>query len=413
MSKNYDFIVIGARCAGSSVALLLARMGYRVLVVDRAKFPSDTISTHILHPPGMAALARWGLSDQLIASGCPPVHTYAFDFGDVVIEGKPGTTGSPVAYCPRRTLLDKLLVDAAREAGAEVREGFNVEEILIENDRVVGIRGRSEGSSVVMERAHIVTGADGLHSRVAQAVKPEEYNTKPKLLAIYYAYWSGLPMQGRFETYIRTNRGMAGVPTHDDLTVVIAGWPYAEFEANKKDVEGNYLRTISLADEFAERVRSAKRVSPISGAATPNFFRKPFGPGWVLVGDAGYLKDPITAMGITDAFIDAERCAQGLDKVFRGGHPFEEVMGEHQRVRDEQALSMYELTCQLATLEPPTPEMQQLFAALVGNQEAMDRFVQMNAGTISPKEFFSPESIDAIMNSRASLEAQLQDRALY
>ena len=241
MSKAYDAIVVGARCAGSPVAMLLARKGYRVLLVDRATFPSDTVSTHVMQPLGVAALSRWGLLDRLVATGCPPIDTYAYDFGPICISGAPGTMESPVAYCPRRTVLDKLLVDAAAEAGAEVREGFTVEEILIEDGRVVGIKGRSKDGASVSERARIVIGADGRNSLVAEAVRPEQYNEKPPLLASYYSYFSDLPMHGRFETYIRPKRGFAAVPTHDGLTLVIAGWPHAEFEANKKDIEGNYL----------------------------------------------------------------------------------------------------------------------------------------------------------------------------
>ena len=141
MTRSFDAIVVGARCAGSPTAMLLARKGYRVLVVDRASFPSDTVSTHILHPLG-AGPYRVGLLDRLAATGCPPIHTYAFDFGPFTIAGAPGTSEAPVGYCPRRTILDKLLVDAAAEAGAEVREGFAVEEILIEDGRAVGIKGR-------------------------------------------------------------------------------------------------------------------------------------------------------------------------------------------------------------------------------------------------------------------------------
>lgn len=204
-------------------------------------------------------------------------------------------------------------------------------------------------------------------------------------------------MDGRFEIYIRPHRGFAAVPTHDDLTLIIAGWPHAEFEANKKDIEGNYLNTFELAPEFAKRVRSAKREARFAGAAVPNFFRKPYGPGWALVGDAGYNKDPITAQGITDAFRDAERCAIALDEAFTGARSFDAAMGDYQRARDAHVLPMYEFTCQLATLEPPPPETQQLFGAIHGNQKAMDGFVQMNAGTISPAQFFSPENVGASM----------------
>jgi 2-polyprenyl-6-methoxyphenol hydroxylase-like FAD-dependent oxidoreductase len=197
-------------------------------------------------------------------------------------------------------------------------------------------------------------------------------------------------MDGRFETYIRPNRGFAAAPTHDDLTMIVVGWPYAELNANQKSLEDHYLQTIDLAPEFADRLRRAKRMARFAGTSVPNFFRKPYGPGWALVGDAGYNKDPVTAQGITDAFRDAERCAMALDEALSGTRTFEEAMGDYQRARDEHVTPMYEFTCQLAMLAPPPPEMQQLFAAIHGNQAAMDRFAQMNAGTISPAQFFSP-----------------------
>jgi len=396
MTKAFDAIIVGARCAGSPTAILLARKGYRVLVVDRATFPSDTVSTHLVHPLGAGALSRWGLLDRLIATGCPPIHTYCFDFGPFTIAGGPGTKKAPVAYCPRRTILDKLLVDAAAEAGAEVREGFTVEEVLIEDGRAVGIKGRSKDGDSVIERARVIIGADGRHSFVAEAVRPERYDEKPPLLAAYYTYWSGLPMDGRVENYARDKRGFAVMPTHDNLTLVIAGWPYAEFAENKNDIEGNYHRTIALAPVLADRLRGAKREARFAGAAVPNYFRKPFGPGWVLIGDAGYNRDFITAQGIMDAFHDAELCTAALDKSFSGAGTFEDAMQEYQRTRDARVKAMYEFTCQLATLEPPPPDLQQILAAVHGNQEAMDAFARMNAGTISPAEFFAPENVKAI-----------------
>ena len=398
MNTAYDAIIVGARCAGSPTAMLLARKGYRVLVVDRATFPSDTVSTHVVHPLGRRRARTVGAAS--IGSRRPAVRRFTPTPSISAPSRSPGRrapTDAPVAYCARRTVLDKLLVDAAAEAGAEIREGFTVEEVLVEDGVVVGIKGRSKGGEPVTERAKLVVGADGRYSLVAEAVRPEQYNERPPLLAAYYTYWSDLPMDGRFETYIRAHRGFAAAPTHDGLTLTVGGWPYAEFEANKKDVEGNFLKMFDLAPEFAARIRGAKRVAPFAGAAVPNFFRKPYGPGWALVGDAGYNKDPITAQGITDAFRDAELCAIASDQAFTGARSFDDAMGDYQRTRDEHVLPMYEFTCQLATLEPPPPEMQQLFGAIHGNQKAMDGFVQTNAGTISPAEFFSPENIGAIM----------------
>jgi 2-polyprenyl-6-methoxyphenol hydroxylase-like FAD-dependent oxidoreductase len=396
MTKAFDAIVVGARCAGSPTAMLLARKGYRVLVVDRATFPSDTVSTHILHPLGVRALSHWGLLDRLAATGCPPIDTYGFDFGPFTIVGAPGTSDARVAYCPRRTVLDKLLVDAAAQSGAEVREGFAVEEVLVEDGRVVGIRGRSKHGGSIIERSQVVVGADGLRSFVAESVRPEHYDDRPPLLVAYYTYWSGLPMDGRLENYIRDKRGFAVAPTHEGLTMVIAGWPYAEFAENKKDIEGNYLKTIGLAPAFADRLRGARREAPFASMAVPNYFRKPYGPGWALVGDAGYNRDFITAQGIMDAFHDAELCAAALERAFCGARPFDAAMSEYQHTRDARVKPMYEFTCQLATLEPPPLEMQQLFRAIHGNQKAMDGFAQMNAGTISPAEFFAPENVNAI-----------------
>ena len=396
---QYDVIVVGARCAGAPTAMLLARGGYRTLLVDKATFPSDTVSTHLIHPPGVAALRRWGVLDRLTASGCPPIHTYTFDFGDVTLAGSPAVDGAPVAYGPRRTVLDKLLVEAASEAGAEVSEGFSVDNVLREDGRVVGIHGRDRGGRTATKRARVVVGADGRHSLVARTVGPEQYHEKPPLLAGYYAYWSGLPMDGRFETYVRPNRGFAAWPTNDDLTLVIAAWPYPEFEANRRDIEGNYLKTLALAPTFAERVDAGQRESRFYGSAVHNYFRKPYGPGWVLVGDAGYDRDFITAQGIQDAFRDAELCAAALNDALSGVRSFEAAMDDHQSARDGQALPMYEFTCQLATLEPPPPELESLLGAMPGNQDAMDGFARLNAGVMSPVEFFSDENVGRILAS--------------
>jgi len=204
-------------------------------------------------------------------------------------------------------------------------------------------------------------------------------------------------MAGRFETYVRPDRGFAAWPTNDGVTLVVAGWPYAEFEANKTDIEGSYLKSLSLAPEFAARVDAATREERFAGMAVPNFFRKPYGPGWVLVGDAGYTKDFITAMGIQDAFRDAELCAAAIDDSLCGRRPYEVAMSGYQAARDAQSLPMYEFTCEIATLEPPPPDLVQLLSAINGKQPAMDEFVRLNAGVVSPADFFAPEHIARMM----------------
>ena len=401
MSQPYDAIVVGARCAGSPTAMLLARNGHRVLLVDRATFPSDTISTHLIHPPGIAALERWGLLDAVLATGVPSTDTYSFDFGPFTISGSPGTAEAPVAYAPRRTVLDKLLVDAASEAGVEVRERFTVESLVVENDRVVGVRGHSKGGKTVTERARVVIGADGRYSLVADAVGAEEYHEKAQLQVSYYTYWSGLPMNGRFESTVRPGLAFAAWPTNDDLTLVIAGRSIDEFEAVRKDVEGSYLETLEIAPAFADRVRGAKREERFAGTAVRSYFREPFGPGWALVGDAGYNKDFITAHGIHDAFRDAELCATALDESFSGRTSFEDAMREYQTRRDELVLPIYEFTAELATLAPPPPEMQQVLSAVSESQDAMDGFARVIGGVTSPAEFFSDENVGRIVAAAA------------
>ena len=396
-SQTYDAIVVGARCAGSPTAMLLARKGYKTLLVDRATFPSDTVSTHLIHPPGVALLKRWGLLGQVAATGCPAIHTYAFDVGPFVIAGSPGPADSPVAYGPRRTVLDKILLDAAADAGAEVREAFVVDDLVVEDGRVSGIRGHSvAGGAAVTERARVVIGADGLHSLVARKTEAAAYNEKAPLEASYYTYWSGLPLHGRFEAYDLGDRAMAAWPTNDALTLLIAGWPIAEFEANKKDVEGNYLAVVGRVPSLVERLRDARREERFLGASVPNFFRRPYGDGWALVGDAGYNRDFITAQGISDAFRDAELCATALDAFFSGRRSFTDAMGAYQATRDAQVLPMYEFTAQFAAMAPPPADFQALMGAIHGNPDAMDGFVRTFSGVVSPADFFSEENVGRI-----------------
>lgn len=402
MTGRYDAIVVGARCAGSPTSMLLAQKGYRVLVVDRASFPSDTVSTHVIHAPGVAALRRWGLLDKVMASGCPPFDRYSVDFGPFTIAGTPRPVdGASAAYAPRRTILDKVLVDAAAAAGAEVRERFSVEEVLFEDGAVVGIRGHATGGASVVERARVVIGADGRNSLVARAVRPEQYNEKPQLLWGYYTYFSGVP-SGGFETVARPYRGWGAAPTNDGLTMVVVGWPQAEAAAYKADVEANFFNTLAMAPEFHERVREGRREDRFYGGGVPNFFRRPFGPGWALVGDAGYTRDPITAQGITDAFRDAELCAAALDESLDGRRPFEAAMAGYQHARDAQVMGIYEFTTQLATVEPPPPAMQEVLGAVAGSQAAMDAFASVIAGTLAPEQFFAPEHLGPIMAAAAA-----------
>jgi flavin-dependent dehydrogenase len=400
MVEDYDAIVVGARCGGSPTAMLLARKGYRVLLLDRATFPSDTVSTHFVHAPGMAALERWGLRDALAASGCPVVRTYSFDFGPFTIAGSPRPSdGIDEAYCPRRQVLDTMLVHAAADAGADVREGFIVDEIVIEDGTVMGVRGRAAGGATVTAHAKVVIGADGRNSSIAKAVNAEQYNEKPAVGPAFYSYWSGVGSSG-FEVHIREACGMAAFPTHDDLTVVIVGMGVDEFNAARSDVEAAFLGTVDLAPALAERVRSGKREERFHAASElAGYFRKPYGPGWALVGDAGYHLHPITAQGITDAFLDAERLTDALDATFAERSTFDDAMSAYQSTRDEAAMPMYEMTFDFAQVDqPPPPETQRLLGAVAADQQAMGDFVSVQAGTLPIPEFFDPGNVGRILS---------------
>jgi 2-polyprenyl-6-methoxyphenol hydroxylase-like FAD-dependent oxidoreductase len=339
------------------------------------------------------------LLDEVVATGCPPIETYSFDFGPITLRGSSRPVdGSTVAYAPRRTVLDAILVDAAREAGVEVREGYAVDEILMDGDTVTGIRGHGPDGTSIDDLAPVVIGADGRSSKVARAVGAPEYNAKPMLQQSFYTYFRNLPVDG-MEIFVRPDRGWAAIPTNDDLTLVVVGWAAAEAAAYKADPEGNFLRTLDLVPEFAARVNDAERVARFTAGSVPNFFRVSHGPGWVLVGDAGYTKDPITAQGMSDAFYDAERCTTALDAVLSGARSFDDAMSEREQARDRHAMPIYEFTTQLATLEPPPPELQQLLGAIVGNQPATDDFVSLTAGTVSPADFFAPEHIGELMSA--------------
>lgn len=405
----YDVIVVGARCAGSALALLLARKGYKVLLVDRSTFPSDLpFSTHYIHQSGIACLKRWGLLEKVIKSNCPSVTSYYFDFRSFVLTGSPPPCdGVREAYAPRRKILDSILVEGAVAAGAELRTGFSVDDLVWEHGRVCGLRGRLKGQSPVTEKARLVVGADGMHSTVARLASAPEYNVKPPLQGPYFSYWSGVQMKG-FEFYPGAYRGTFGWMTNDGLALIGVGFAAQDHRAVKADIEGHYLRAIAEdAPGLAERMRNGRREERFIGGLAPNYFRKPFGLGWALVGDAGYMKDPCTAEGITDAFHSAELLADAIDVGFNDSRPSDRepllaALEKYEQRRNEVSMPLYDFTCQLATLAPPPPQMQQLFAALVGNQEQTNRFFGIFAQTVSVPNFFAPENMQKIFTARKS-----------
>jgi flavin-dependent dehydrogenase len=403
----YDAIIVGARCAGSPLALLLARKGYKVLLLDKATFPSDTISTHHIHQPGVERLKRWGLLEKIQDSNCPSTRRIKFDVGPFALVGTPppfGDTGE--AYAPRRRVLDKILVDAAVAAGAELREKFNVEELTYKGTSVTGIRGRDEKGQTVTEGARIVIGADGARSFVAETVQAPVYLDRGMLTCNYYSYWSGVPLEG-VELYPRAGRMLVVDKTNDDLTLVVAVWPKSEFQRVRSNVEAEFMRAVKdTSPALADRIAAGKRAERFAGTGfIPNFMRKPYGDGWALVGDAGYHKDPLTAQGVTNSFSHAEMLADALAEVFSGRERMDQALAEYEVKRNQELLPMFEHTCQLAKLEPPPLETLKLFAALRANEEETGRMLGTITGTVSIPEFFSPENINRVIESSALVPA--------
>jgi len=399
-SSMYDVIVVGARCAGSPTAMLLARKGYRVLLLDKATFPSDTMSGHFLRQRGAACLKRWGILERVIATNCPAITSVTLDLGPFSLVGSIlPTDGVTALYAPRRVVLDHILVNAAIEAGAELREGFHVQELLKEGERVTGVRGRHVRGEPVTEKARLVIGADGMRSVVARAVQAPTYQRKPVFCCAYYAYWSGISVAG-VELYPRDHRIIIVFPTNDGKVLVGIQWPHEEFDTIRRDIRGHFFETLeAYAPHLARRVRQAKQEERFVGTGDlPNFFRKPYGPGWALVGDAGHFKDPVLAHGISDAFRDAELLAEAIDSGLVGRRPLQEALADYEQRRNETALPLYEINCQRATLEPPPPDMQSLFIALRSNSVEFSRYMAAVAGTVSPAEFFARENMARILN---------------
>jgi 2-polyprenyl-6-methoxyphenol hydroxylase-like FAD-dependent oxidoreductase len=395
MRAMFDAIVVGARCAGSPTAMLLAQKGYRVLVIDKATFPSDTMSTLYLQAPAITRLHRWGLLDRIRASGCPPIKEWRMQLGGLALRGFPWSAdGVTESLAPRRTVLDKILLDAA---GAEVREGVAFEDLVRDGDQVCGVRARSASGGSFEERARIVIGADGMRSKVADAVGAEKLIEKPDITLAYYSFYSGVQAELMGVT-VRTNRWTVTLPTNDGLALVYVGRPKSDFAWFKTDAEENFLTTLDEEwPEVGAACRAGKREDRLFGSADlQNFFRRSQGNGWALVGDAGYHKDPCTAQGISDALKGAESLATAIDDGFSGRRPIAEALSSYERTRNEAAMPIFDWTYRAAEMRAPSEKTQLLLAALNGNQEDTNRFLGLNAGTVLASEFFAQENLARI-----------------
>jgi 2-polyprenyl-6-methoxyphenol hydroxylase-like FAD-dependent oxidoreductase len=381
--------------------MLLARKGHRVLVLEKASFPSDTMSTLYLQPPALDRLKSWGLLDRVRASGCPSIKQWRVGFGDVVLTGFPWSpAGWTEGFAPRRTVLDPILADAAVEAGAELRTEAVFEDVLRDGDAIVGVRGRTKSGAPFEERAKIVVGADGMRSPVAAAVGAEKVVDKPSLTCGYYAFYSAVA-EDLMGVYAAHKRWIACLPTNHGHSMVYVGWPHAEFHAFRADLEGNFLKSIDeVAPELGARVRAAKREERFVGTQdVPNFFRRSHGPGWVLAGDAAYHKDPCTAQGISDAFRSAESVAEAVHEGLSGARPMANALADAEKRRTEAAMPVFEWTMRNAEMRPVSQRTLMLLTALKASQEDTNRFMGLNAGTVLPTDFFQPDNLARIVSN--------------
>ncbi len=374
LSPRYDALVVGARAAGAATAMLLARAGLRVLVVERGREGADTLSTHALMRAGVVQLHRWGLLEAVRAAGTPAVRRATFHYGEqaLPVDVKP-RDGVDALYAPRRTVLDPILVEAARAAGARV------EHEVLADGLLVGAGGRVRGA-VLVDRdggrtpveAPIVIGADGLRSRVAALVGAPVERAGAHATAVVYGYWSGLPVDG-YHWFYRDGVSAGAIPTSGAETCVFVAMTQARHQAGRAGgLEALYRSVLAEAApalaEGAAGARLERKLLPFAGA--PGFMRRAWGDGWALVGDAGYFRDPLTAHGLTDALRDAELLARAVV----AGRA--DSLAEYQAARDRAAVAFFDLTDRVASFEWDLEALKALHRALAAEMAAETELVR-------------------------------------
>lgn len=363
---HYDAVIVGARCAGAATALLLARAGARVLVLDRSAEGSDTLSTHALMRAGVIQLRRWGLLDHVVTLGTPPVRRTIFRYGDITttITLKP-VGGVDALYAPRRTLLDPLLANAARDAGAEVRYGWTVTDVLRADDgRVVGVAATDPSGASRRIHASWTIGADGLNSFVARRVEAAIERQSSGGGAVVYAHVDGVGTDS-YEWIYAAGVTAGVIPTNGDAACVFAGTTPDRF---RREIAGDLDRGFhtllrEASPDVAERVAAAPRGRLRSFPGAPGRMRRPWGPGWALVGDASSYKDPLSAHGITDAFRDAELLARAIVGVLSGA-PERAAMDDYHRTRNRLSVGVFDAIAPIASYRWDVTTVEPLLRAL-------------------------------------------------
>ena len=377
---RYDAIVVGARAAGAATAMLLARAGKQVLVVDRSRYGADTLSTHGLMRAGVLQLHRWGVLDRIIAAGTPPIRRSTITFADnqIIVPVRPAH-GVDALYAPRRTVLDAVLVDAARRAGADVRFGVTVTGLQRDHDgTVIGVAGHDDASRPFRANADLVIGADGVRSRVADLVDARVERVGTGAGAMVYGYWSDLPTNGYEVAYV--DQMVAGViPTNDAQSCVFVWAPPSRLGTRRMDALTDVLA--ETAPEIAAAVAHATPPGAVrSFPGRPGFVRRSWGPGWALVGDAGYWKDPVSTHGISDALRDAELLARAVAGSDGPGERLR-ALADYQATRDRISRTLFDVTDRIATFKWSADEINDLLIQL---SESMAEEIALLAGLDVP-----------------------------
>ena len=353
---EYDYVVVGGRVAGASTAMLLARAGARVLLLERTAYGSDTVSTHALMRAGVLQLHRWGLLDRVIDAGTPPVRRTVFHYADddsvqISIRRSPGV---PALYAPRRQVLDTVLVDAARAAGVEVRHGTTVIGLMTHGGRVCGVVARDAAGRELHARSRVTIGADGIRSTVASAVAAPYEAFGADGGALMYGYYKDFPAEG-YEWAYGPGAAAGLIPTNDALTCVFVATTPARLRdvRRREGSEATFERLFGVAaPAHAGRLRAARRVGRLHGwSGVPAHVRRSWGPGWALVGDAGYFVDPTTTHGMTDAMRDAELLADALAGTAEGTMSEPTALAAYQQQRDNLSAQLFGVSNRIAAYD--------------------------------------------------------------
>jgi flavin-dependent dehydrogenase len=367
-----------------------------VLLVDRMAFGSDIMSTHYVKRTGASLLNRWGLLDAVRDVGTPAIEQLSFHIDQLTLAGQaPAHDGVAADVTPRRFYLDRILVDAAIAAGVEVRDRFTVKSLIFDGGRVVGIRGAERGGEEVAEYAKVVVGADGVRSSVADAVGAEKYIDAGIHTCGYYAYYSGMrERDDAAHLHILTDerRFYITFPTNDDLDMVFLFWPTEEAARVKSDLSAAFDTSLKLVPALEQRVRSGTRETRITGSPIlPNFFRRAHGPGWALVGDAALHRDPITAQGITNAFVHADILGEELVRSFNGEQSVDAAVSAYDKRQFEHLKPMFDYTVHLAMLQPLPDAIVGMLPQVAADPTATAAFIGAFMGSVPLGEVFPPE----------------------